>query len=393
MGEAGLRRHRRAVVLVGLVLLRVLVFPQVALSVVFGAGQHLYTNPVLAGACYVVALGWSVVFLVLAVCRDPLPAWVALVDTALVAICLLALSLAVAPEFFLSTISDSDLEALAIASSLSTAILLPPKRAAVCCLVLAGAYWVAQVPATQLQGYDVMATLSVLCWQLGASWFGGMVADALRKAAAQVDAATSELVASRERHALEQERARHFEEQSRRYRALHDGPLSLLTALAGRGPVAHPDAEIRRQCAVNANLLRGLTPDEPNSTLTDLSLALTEACADHAARGVRVHYQFSDLPADLSPEVVGALSGASREALNNVASHAGTDRAWLTALPSGGGVVVEIVDRGVGFDPVRAVTGRGLPESILGRMREVGGLAEVDSAPEQGTRIKLRWPG
>jgi len=188
-----------------------------------------------------------------------------------------------------------------------------------------------------------------------------------------------------------QERLRYLREQIRRYRALHDGPLSILTAIASGG-LDHHDDEVRRQCAVNANLLRGLISDDPMSTLTDLSIALTKAGNDYAVHHLRVNYQFFDLPADLPHEVVEALTGASREALNNIAAHAGTDKAWLTARAGGTAVTVTVVDQGSGFDPASTPPGRGLSGSIIGRMADVGGAAAVDSMPGQGTRVELRWP-
>jgi hypothetical protein len=191
-----------------------------------------------------------------------------------------------------------------------------------------------------------------------------------------------------------EERMRYLKEQIRRYRALHDGPLSILTAIASGG-LDHHDDEVRRQCAVNANLLRGLISDDPMSTLSNLSIALTKAGNDYAVHRLRVNYQFFDLPDDLPHAVVDALSGASREALNNIAAHAGTDRAWLTARAGGDGdaaVTVTVVDQGKGFDPATTSKGKGLPDSITGRMADVGGAAAVDSMPGQGTRVELRWP-
>lgn len=189
---------------------------------------------------------------------------------------------------------------------------------------------------------------------------------------------------------------RHFREHVRRYRALHDGPLRILTAIAGPGPLGHPDPMVRRQCAIAVNVLRGTTPDSAGNTLTDLSLALVEAGSDCAVHGLRVEYHFSDLPDDLPAHVVEALSRASGEALNNVVAHAGTSKVRLTAMTTGESprrtVTVAIVDQGVGFDPAVITPGYGMRHSILGRMAEVGGGAGVDSHPGQGTRIDLRWP-
>src|SRR5439155_23654043 len=106
----------------------------------------------------------------------------------------------------------------------------------------------------------------------------------------QVIAARVRLAA---RRSQAEERVRHFHEQLRRHRALHDGPLRLLTAIARPGPAGHPDPAVRRQAAISANVLRGATPNHPDGTLTQLSLALIEAGNDSAAQGLRVEYHFA----------------------------------------------------------------------------------------------------
>src|SRR5262249_15109842 len=94
------------------------------------------------------------------------------------------------------------------------------------------------------------------------------------------------------------------------------------------------------------------------------------------------------------PAAVGAaIAGAVAEALTNVSRHAATARVQLRAVPAPGGVLVEVVDDGPGFDPSRVPAHRrGLRESVLGRMRAVGGSAAVASRPGAGTGIVLCWP-
>jgi signal transduction histidine kinase len=81
------------------------------------------------------------------------------------------------------------------------------------------------------------------------------------------------------------------------------------------------------------------------------------------------------------------------EALANVARHADTGYARLTGQADGDGASVTVTDDGAGFDVAAVPTHRrGLRESIAGRMRAVGGSAEVRSETGSGTRIVLRWP-
>jgi hypothetical protein len=90
--------------------------------------------------------------------------------------------------------------------------------------------------------------------------------------------------------------------------------------------------------------------------------------------------------------VVEAVAGAAAEALENVRRHAGTGAATLSLRGGSGAVVVEVADRGRGFEPAAVAPDRfGLARSVHERMSAVGGVAEVESAPQRGTLVRLRW--
>ncbi len=84
-----------------------------------------------------------------------------------------------------------------------------------------------------------------------------------------------------------------------------------------------------------------------------------------------------------------------REALFNVAKHAGVRRAHVRGRADGGEVVVEVVDSGAGFDADAAC---GHPRAGLGlrssreRVFAAGGRLDVTSAPGAGTRVTVRLP-
>ena len=97
--------------------------------------------------------------------------------------------------------------------------------------------------------------------------------------------------------------------------------------------------------------------------------------------------------------VAVAIAHATREALANVAAHAGTGEAWVTvrslAAVAGAdaGVEVTVRDEGAGFDPARLGPGRlGVRRSITERVTDCGGSAAVRSAPGAGTVVRLCWP-
>ena len=88
-----------------------------------------------------------------------------------------------------------------------------------------------------------------------------------------------------------------------------------------------------------------------------------------------------------------ALVRAVREALANVARHAGVGTATVTADRDGDRVVVTVGDTGAGFRPGEVPHARrGIRGSVVERMAAVGGRADVTSRPGVGTTVRLVWP-
>jgi signal transduction histidine kinase len=393
--------HRIRVVAAAVAMVsRLATVTMVALSVVALAQADGYTSVPLAVTVYTLVAGWSAVFLLAVLRSDPLPGWVLTVDVLVTGACLVALPMSARTAAFEDEVANAGLEPITVAVAAAVALISGSARRTVAsCATLGVSSMVAYAPTTR-SASDVVSEVSVVGWQVGTACCCYVFIRRLRVLADLVDTATQDVVAARERVAARRAHAelrlRHFHEQVRRYRALHDGPLRILTAIAGPGPAGHPDPTIRRQCSVSVNILRGAAPDGTGGTLTDLSLALIEAGNASAALGLRVTYHFANLPEDLPADVVAALQSAGAEALSNVVAHAGTDRAQLTATGSGDprqpAVAVAVVDQGKGFDPDSGPPGYGIEHSVLARMREVGGQATVDSHPGQGTRVDLRWP-
>jgi signal transduction histidine kinase len=121
----------------------------------------------------------------------------------------------------------------------------------------------------------------------------------------------------------------------------------------------------------------------------DLKDELARLTTEKAGRGLSIGTRIPDRLPPLSAEQVEALVGAAREALNNVAEHAGTADALLDLRWDRSGVTVVIRDEGRGFDPATVVRGVGLDGSIRGRLAEVGGEADIASRPGQGTVVTL----
>lgn len=85
-----------------------------------------------------------------------------------------------------------------------------------------------------------------------------------------------------------------------------------------------------------------------------------------------------------------AVLGAVREALVNVAKHAGVESADVYAEILLGELSVFVRDRGRGFDPDNVPEGHhGLAESVRGRVERAGGRVRIRSAPGEGTEVSI----
>jgi signal transduction histidine kinase len=197
-------------------------------------------------------------------------------------------------------------------------------------------------------------------------------------------------------------------------RLLHDTVLNTLTALARAGPgdMAGVVSRCRRDVALIEAALND--PDDAGGATGyprgDMVGRVRAVAAEMRARGLSVHVAIGSAPASANPAsanpvpanpvpavpapVAAAISNAVREALSNVAAHAGTGEAWVeVSLPAPGRLQVTVRDRGIGFDPADVDRTRlGLRRSIAERMADCGGQASIVSAPGQGTVACLSWP-
>lgn len=155
------------------------------------------------------------------------------------------------------------------------------------------------------------------------------------------------------------------------------GPLATAPAgTAGHYPGAHPDRH------------RDDRPGEP----CDLRTLL----APHA--GARVSLAEPGAPVLLPAHAAAELAGAVSAALDNVRQHAGAGaQAWILIEDEGDAVIVTVRDDGPGIPEGRLADaereGRlGVAQSIRGRLRDLGGSAELVSVPGQGTEVELTVP-
>lgn len=197
-----------------------------------------------------------------------------------------------------------------------------------------------------------------------------------------------------EHHALEDQEsqlaAAQRAEEREHFRHLHDTALATLT-MVGSGSVRSGSAILHIRAASDASALRTLFREQPTTSALERLDTRLRTVVNTEAAGLDVAVSLS--PISIRADALAAIAGCVGEALRNVTRHAGVDAATVNASVDGSGrVQVDIRDHGRGFDPGAVdAHSRGVRESILSRMADVGGDAEVRSAPAEGTHVVLRW--
>jgi signal transduction histidine kinase len=103
------------------------------------------------------------------------------------------------------------------------------------------------------------------------------------------------------------------------------------------------------------------------------------------------------VPRAIPTPAAEAVFSAAMQAMVNSVQHAGRGAAvsrWLSIREGSHlGIEVEVGDTGAGFSAADVPTERlGVRVSILERVTNAGGSAEVDSQPGEGTVVTIRWP-
>ncbi|MBV2355591.1 sensor histidine kinase [Streptomyces sp. J2-1] len=208
-------------------------------------------------------------------------------------------------------------------------------------------------------------------------------------------------------------------ERERLARDIHDSVLQVLAMVQRRGAVIGGEAaELGRMAGEQEAALRtlvsgGLLPvsrlsedaeagafvrelDEPDEEPGDGPVDLRTLLAPRV--GARVSLAEPGAPVPLPAPVARELAAAVGAALDNVRGHAGPEaRAWILVEDEPDAVVVTVRDDGPGIPEGRLAhaesEGRlGVAQSIRGRLRDLGGTAELISVPGQGTEVELKVP-
>ncbi|MFE0383646.1 MacS family sensor histidine kinase [Streptomyces bungoensis] len=205
-------------------------------------------------------------------------------------------------------------------------------------------------------------------------------------------------------------------ERERLARDIHDSVLQVLAMVQRRGAVIGGEAaELGRMAGEQEVALRtlvsgGLLPvsrvsedasagavvravEEPDD---DGPVDLRTLLAPYA--GARVSLAEPGAPVPLPPAAARELAAAVGAALDNVRRHAGEGaRAWILVEDETDEVVVTVRDDGPGIPDGRLAQAEGegrlgVAQSIRGRLRDLGGAAELVSVPGQGTEVEMKVP-
>jgi signal transduction histidine kinase len=195
-------------------------------------------------------------------------------------------------------------------------------------------------------------------------------------------------------------------ERRRWARELHDetlqglGALNVLLSVGLEGDV---EASVRQALGFieeQIALLRDLISDLRPAVLDDLGVEpALEALAERSAATTDLSVELDvDLESSrgnsrtrLTPEIENAIYRLVQETLTNVAKHAQTDRAFVSVRETNGNVVVEVRDRGIGFDLDAGTGGFGFI-GMRERAELVDGKLAVTSRPDEGTTITISLP-
>lgn len=209
-------------------------------------------------------------------------------------------------------------------------------------------------------------------------------------------------------------------ERERLARDIHDSVLQVLAMVQRRGTALGGEAaELGRMAGEQEVALRtlvssGLVPptrvsedaaegavvrtvetDDDEAAAPD-GTDLRALLAPHA--GSRVTFAEPGAPVLLTPEAAGELAAAVSAALDNVRVHAGESaQAWILVEDWPDEVIVTVRDDGPGIPEGRLAQAEGegrlgVALSIRGRLRDLGGTAELISVPGQGTEVELKVP-
>ena len=282
---------------------------------------------------------------------------------------------------------------LTVATAMA-AIAFTPRVAALYLFVVPACYGIAAFVTSDQVAIQADAILSAI-YSIIVGGIVLIVIAMLRQASSTVDRAQAAALESYaeavRQHATEVERVQVDA-------IVHD---SVLTTLLSAARAMTPEAQaLSAQMAANAiGFLQRAAVIGPDDGSTVSSTALARRIT-LAAEELGVPFDVRSkgfVPRAIPTPAAEAVFSAAMQAMVNSVQHAGKDATvsrWLAIREiAHAGLEVEVGDTGTGFAPGEVPTERlGVRVSILERVANAGGGAEVDSQPGEGTVVTIRWP-
>ncbi|HEY3428742.1 MAG TPA: ATP-binding protein [Acidimicrobiia bacterium] len=300
--------------------------------------------------------------------------WYVALDGVLSAFLLSAGWLAGAPDFVAGGYPMSWLFLVAYATSF---------RGAVLAAVMLTAVFAWLHVAMGLEMVRVVGSIQFLVVSFVAGW----AFDALRhreglRLEAEADRREAEFLLAEERA-----NATRLEERSQLALRLHDSVLQTLKLIMANsgdaGEVRYLARVQERELRRTINEYRSPYRDSFRTRLLDARAAVEDEYRVEIEQVIR-----DDI--EMTPRL-SFIVAAAHEAMANAARHSGSSEMDLYAEVRNDGVQVNVRDRGRGFDAAAVATG-GIAHSIVRRIEDAGGTANIKSAPGFGTEVSLFMP-
>lgn len=237
--------------------------------------------------------------------------------------------------------------------------------------------------------WDIQVTSTYVVTAIAICAAGVLGLPALWRIADEVDASATVLAERRTEAAVADQASKEAAEDAR---LVHDTIINTLGAVANGGRGTSDPALVQTRCARDLGVVEALLEGRRASLGQGLDSIGTDVEVLVVRREGLRGDELARVEERLDADVAAAVVAAAREAVSNAARHAGVEEVTVRVEVDDRGVVVTVVDDGVGMDDALPGTGLGLPESIGARMRAVGGRAAIDSRPGVGTTVRLEAP-
>jgi signal transduction histidine kinase len=165
---------------------------------------------------------------------------------------------------------------------------------------------------------------------------------------------------------------------------------------ASNGKVIRRIEEASKQTSELASDIQALSHRLHSSKLELLGLvgACQGFCKELSHRqNIEVAFHSGDLPKNLPQQIALCLFRVLQEALHNAIKHSGARRFDVSLNGTSSEILLAVHDSGVGFDPEKAISGKGLGLiSMKERLKLVDGQLSINSKLRSGTTIHARVP-